>query len=199
MEEHGKDPSKRVAQHKLAFSVLSIVHTKSLALDAEKAHRSLFQKPTGAVSSVSATDDPQQAQEGTSVFNIGSIPSQEIILPRSLVFDNSIFRIIYHAGIVPSLGEGRRRVAAKGVYLGTRPVATGTTDSQVEFVTPTRFDGDETAKYILGGDTLIVRMGKSNIKLIKVISDKEYERQGHTAPYLKGKNNTGSGVEETNL
>lgn len=93
--------------------------------------------------------------------------------------------MLYHAGMVKSRSEGHRLVTNKGVYLGALPSAGGTMGNQLEFSPAFNWQGNEIVKYTIGGDTLIVRVGKWNVKIIKIISDEEYEAQGLTCPGWK--------------
>ena len=76
-------------------------------------------------------------------------------------------------------------VAKKGAYIGARPGSTGTMGEQVDFSPAANWEGKETEKYIIGGDTLIIRVGKWNVKIIKIISDEEFEEKGLSAPGWK--------------
>jgi len=47
----------------------------------------------------------------------------------------------------------------------------------------------ETEKYIIGDDLLILRVGKWKVKIVKIISDEEFEKKGLTAPGWKEEDN----------
>ncbi|KAK4692532.1 hypothetical protein P7C71_g4697, partial [Lecanoromycetidae sp. Uapishka_2] len=53
---------------------------------------------------------------------------------------------------------------------------------QVDFTPAANWAASETAKYLIGDDTLILRVGKWKVKVIKIISDQEFHKQGLTAP-----------------
>jgi len=191
MEEHRKEPSKRVAQHKLAREILEIVHGSKIAEETEQEHRSLFKRPPVTL--------PQPATEGgirpqdinrhvnktAPIVNAENAPSYSLTLPRSLVYNQQISKVIYHGGLVASRSEGHRMVANRGVYIGARPGSTGTMGDQVDFSPALNWDGKETEKYIIDGEYLMIRIGKWKVKIIKIISDDEFEAQGLTAPGWK--------------
>lgn len=187
MEEHNEDPPKRIAQHKLAREVLKLVHGETLANAAELDHRKMFSK--------SVTPNPQTDDDGSIStddvkkaisFNVrDNAPTHSLILPKSLIYNQPIERVLYHAGLVPSRSEGHRMVSKKGAYLGARPGGTGSMGEQVDFSPAAHWDGKETQKYIIGDDTLILRVGKWNVKVIKIISDEEFEKKGLSAPGWK--------------
>ena len=187
MEEHNKAPSKRVAQHKLAQEVLKIVHGNTLATQAEQEHSMMFSKPITPNSQADADGNISTGNVNKAVplANPDFTPATSLILPRSLVYNQPVDRVLYHAGLAASRSEGIRMVKQKGAYLGARPSATGTMGQQVDFSPATMWNGSETEKYIIGGDTLILRTGKWKVKVIKIISDKEFEEKGLSAPGWK--------------
>ena len=189
MEEHNKDASKRVAQHKLAKEVLRIVHGQKIAEDTEQEHRSLFKKPSTSLPQMPAkanrespADVNRVLNETAPIVNADSPPFHSLTLPKSLVYNQPISRVLYHAGMVASRSEGHRMIVNKGAYLGARPGGTGTMSDQVDWTPATNFEGKETENYIIGGDTLVMRVGKWKVKIIKIISDEEFEEQGLMAP-----------------
>lgn len=186
MEEHNKDPSKRVAQHKLAQEVLNIVHGETLALQAEQEHSRIFKKFVAA--NPQTEDENKPTDHGNKVLPYASsdeAPTYSVILPKSLIYNQPMYRVLYHAGLVASRSDGQRMVNKKGAYLGARPSGSGTMGEQVDFSPAANWAGKETQKYIIGDDTLIVRVGKSKVKVIKIISDEEFEEKGLSAPGWK--------------
>ncbi|KAL6716617.1 tyrosyl-tRNA synthetase [Lecanora helva] len=191
MEEHMKEPSKRVAQHRLAREVLRIVHGEDAAKKTEQEHRSLFEYQSINLPSLIASGKSEQPdvskdlEQTVPTVNDENVPSFRVTLPRSLVYGQPIAKVLYHAKMAPSRGEGLRMVKQKGVYLGARPSASGSMSDQVDFSPATDWPGSETEKYILEGDTLILRTGKYKVKVIKIVSDEEFEAQGMSAPGWK--------------
>lgn len=172
MEEHKKVPHERIAQHKLAGEVLKIVHGVKVAEVAEQEHRGLFGKRD------QSTDSTEKA------VPLPPLPTHSLVLPKSLVYGQPMARVLYHAGLAPSHSEAHRMITKKGVYLGARPGATGIMGDQVDYSPAANWKGEETEKYILN-DTLIIRLGKWKIKIIKIISDEEFEEKGLSAPGWK--------------
>lgn len=190
MEEHHKEPSKRVAQHKLARDVLVIVHGPKVAKETEDKHRSLFRrssipKPQVVVEAdgTMPPDSNGNLDRKAPTANADIPPFYSLTLPRSLVYNQQFSRILYHAGLAVSRSEGHRLVAKKGAYIGSRPSSSGSMGHQVDFSPAgTNWTGSETQKYIIGESTLIVRVGKWKVKIIKIVSDEEFDAQGLTAP-----------------
>lgn len=181
MEEHNKAPPKRIAQHKLAQEVLKLVHGEQLANEAAQEHSKIFKQPLDhkPQNGNQSSDHINNAVSSTSQ---NAAPTYSLILPKSLIHNQPIERVLYHAGLVASRSEGYRMVSKKGAYLGARPGGSGTMGEQVDFSPAANWDGKETEKYIIGGDTLILRVGKWKVKVIKIISDEEFKKQGLSAP-----------------
>ena len=191
IEEHSQDPSKRVAQRKLAREVTIIVHGEQALQEAEEETGLLFKKHHVRSEEPildrwgKPPDINSSLNKNAPQTNSENAPFHSLVLPKSLVYDQQISRVLYHAGLVASRSEGHRLVAKKGAYLGSRPGSSGTMADQVDFSPAANWDGKETAKYIIGDDTLILRVGKWKVKIIKIISDEEFEQQGLTAPGWK--------------
>lgn len=191
MTEHNSQPSQRLAQRKLAFDVLDIVHGEVLAKDAEQQHSLVFTS--------SHTPAPGPALEwggkpldinplvnpNAPITTYNNAPSPHMLLPKSLVYNTPIARILYSAGLVASRSEGHRLIAKKGAYVGSRPGASGTMGDQLEFSPAHNWLSTDTEKYIIDGSLLILRAGKWKVKVVKIVSDEEFERLGLTVPGWK--------------
>ena len=190
MEEHDKARHKRVAQHKLAQEVLTLVHGDDVAKEAEQEHRGLFGKiaPQRAQTDNNGDQSTQSSTEAVPLSSKSFGPTQSLTLPKSLVYGQRISHILYHAGLAPSRSEGYRMVTKKGVYIGARPGGSGTMGEQVDFSPAANWEGKETHKYLIGDDMLIMRVGKWKVKIIKIISDVEFEEKGLSAPGWKEEN-----------
>ena len=208
MAEHEKQPSKRIAQSKLASEILEIIHGKDKAREAEEQHALVFRP--NAISKPPAAEELQNS--GAEVGESGDVttsrsakpadvssslnktaphttawnaPSPNTVLPKSLVYGQPIARVLYSAGLVASKSEGHRLAAKRGAYIGSRPSATGTMSDHLDFSPCMNWNPKDTSKYIIGDDLLILRVGKWKVKMIKIISDEEFEEKGLTAPGWK--------------
>lgn len=184
MEEHSKDPPKRIAQHKLAHEVLKLVHGEKLADEAKQDHSKIFNKSflPKSQNDGDQTQSSDHINKAVQSNSQNTAPTYSLVLPKSLIYNQPIDRVLYHAGLVASRSEGNRMVSNKGAYIGARPGGTGTMGEQVDFSPAAHWDRKETEKYIIGGDTLIIRAGKWKVKVIKIISDEEFKKQGLSAP-----------------
>lgn len=190
MEHHISQPSKRIAQHKLAYEVLEIVHGPMLAMEASQQHRSLFPQraavtpPAKPVLSsnpdVSVRLNPKAPQ--TTFTNA---PSPRLTLPYSLIWNQPMSRVLWSAGLVSSRSEGHRLCQKEGAYIGSRPGDSGAMGDQLDFTPAKNWVPSDTNKYIIDNELLILRVGKWKMKVIKIVSDGEFERMGLTAPGWK--------------
>ena len=186
MDEHVKDPSKRHAQHALAGDVVAMVHGASEAKDAEASHRMLFSSRPGQAKPASISGDLSNSLNKTAPqTNSYNMPPVSIVLPTSLIYHQSIARILYAAGLVSSRSEGHRLAANQGAYIGSRADGTGRMSDDLTFTPVKLFAPYRTKDYIIDGDLLILRVGKWKLKVIKIVSDEEFERRGLTAPGWK--------------
>lgn len=204
MSEHQADASQRIAQHKLAYEVMCLVHSKAEAKEAQKQHAQLFtrnRKPQQVSISKSSNDSPENSKSSndspenskpevlsnalnkrapiTTAFNS---PSLNITLPASLVVDQPISRVLYSAGLVGSRSEGHRLCAQDGAYVGSRPADGGTMGDSLEFTPCKNWLPRTTTKYIIDGKILILRVGKWKMKIVHLVSDQEFDAGGLTAP-----------------
>ena len=192
MTEHNSDPSKRVAQRKLAFDVLDLVHGEELARDAERQHGLVFKPTHTPVSKLAIESETKTPEDVSSLLNPNApittpnnAPSPQMLLPESLVYNTPVARIFYSAGLVASRSEGHRLITRKGAYVGSRPGASGTMGDQLEFSPVHNWLPTDTEKYIIDGSLLILRVGKWKVKIVKIVSDEEFERLGLTVPGWK--------------
>ncbi|KAK1777306.1 tRNA synthetases class I-domain-containing protein [Copromyces sp. CBS 386.78] len=190
MEEHAKDPSKRVAQHTIAREVTTLVHGKEEASAAENQHRLMYSGQMTIPQVPRAKDaitggDPYKAIPGKQV-NINNAPRIDMILPESLIMGKSIGRILYAAGLASSTTEGHKLAAAQGCYVGGAYTAgkdnVTMSPDLISFMPVKLWFPGETQRYLIDGNLLILRKGKHNVRVIKMVSDAEYAASGQTYP-----------------
>ena len=196
MSEHQRNASKRVAQHKLAYEVLCLVHSAPDAKKAAQQHAELFTRnPTLqqlSISSNSSKDPPANNSKPDFISNAlnkqapittaTNSPSLNISLPVSLVVDQPIARVLYSAGLVASRSEGHRLCAQEGAYVGSRPAERGAMGDSLEFTPCKNWQPTATTNHIIDGKVLILRVGKWRMKIVHLVSDEEFDARGLTAP-----------------
>lgn len=196
MEDHKVQPSNRLAQHKLAYEVVEFVHGEILAREAQQQHEMVFRIPVAKPSITKDVNTAGPSNDSNPYFTpllnrhsrpvtSSNAPSPNLILPRSLVYGQPIARLLYHAGLVYSKNEGHRLAAKHGAHIASTPGTKKPMGDQLEFIPALNWDPSETEKYIIDGDTVILRVGKWNVKIIKIVSDEEFEQRGLTAPGWK--------------
>jgi tyrosyl-tRNA synthetase len=206
MQEHRLDESRRVAQHKLAFEFVELIHGLGAAQEAETQHKTLFSKDVSINSlraDASRTEDKEARVPGdwSNTLNKYAKPvtaantsSVYMKLPESLVLHQPFARILWSAGLVASNGEGHRLIARKGCHVGSKSGRHGVDSQMSDYLSFTRIVStrpEETQKYIIDDNLLILRVGKWKMKIITIISDKEYEEAGLTCPGWKEEDDAG--------
>ncbi|KAI9778631.1 MAG: tyrosyl-tRNA synthetase [Candelina submexicana] len=184
--EHMQHPHERKAQHILARDFVELVHGEEEAKDAKARHQLLFPSRSAPVRAEAPKGDwsnplnphaPQTTQNNA--------PSANVTLPASLVYDQPIARVLYHAGLVSSKGEGHRLAQNQGAYVGSRPAGGGGMPDELKFSPVKLWDPKLTQDYIVDGDLLILRVGKWKVKIVKILSDEEFVKLGLDAPGWK--------------
>ncbi|KAI9762814.1 MAG: tyrosyl-tRNA synthetase [Chaenotheca gracillima] len=182
LKSHDEDRSKRKAQHTLAQEVLSLLHGQNAAREAELQHRNLFQTPGVTMPAGDAVEGetktpqktPWQAESG-----------MNMVLPSSLIIGQSFPRVLYHAGLVASRSEGTRLCQNGGAYIGSKPNSPGDMGDSLRFTPLQAWETGKTQDYLLEGNIMILRVGKWKVKIIRVVSDAEFESKGLDAPGWK--------------
>jgi tyrosyl-tRNA synthetase len=200
MEEQNQDPSKRVAQHVLAREFVEIVHGPLEAEAAELQHRQLFRPRSSTAepspAPVNARSLPENyaqtpqaqywnAQAGNKYAaqtNFANMPGVRITLPRSLVLEQPFHKVLYSAGLVSSKAEGHRLIANGGAYVGSRPGDSGAMSDALEFTPINIWPASKNKDYIIEDNLLVLKLGKWKFKMVNIISDEEWEKQGLSAP-----------------
>ena len=185
MQEHSVAPQKRIAQRRLAREVIEFLHGDVEAENVESEHRKLFQSSPAHETLPARTGLPQDVGiNHTAQANTYNAPNVNVILPRSLVFNQPFARILHSAGLVSSRSEGHRLGNAQGAYVGHRSGG-GPMSDDLSFTPVKLWKPEETQKYVIDDDVMILRAGKWKVKVIKIISDEDFEKAGLDAPGWK--------------
>ncbi|QSZ32184.1 hypothetical protein DSL72_001755 [Monilinia vaccinii-corymbosi] len=187
MEEHMKEPSKRKAQHALARDFLELVHGEPVAKATELQHRLLFGKSRDQ-SNVELQNEmkrieAQVTESRSNSINASNRPRADLKLPHSFFFSRSISRILVASGLCATASEANRLCNSQGAYIGgSRPLGYVGKDDALTFTPIKNWRNHEILHYLIDGEMLILRRGKSNIRIIKVIPDEEYMAEGLVFP-----------------
>ncbi|KAH0565368.1 hypothetical protein GP486_001233 [Trichoglossum hirsutum] len=181
MEEHTRDPGKRKAQHTLARELVELVHGAEASREAESQHRNLFRSHPQAPPTLGDVDSASRPTPITAT----NAPAIHVTLPRSLVLNQSIARVMHSAGLVASRSEGHRLAKHEGAYIGSRPGGGGGMGDSLDFTPIKLWNPTVTQNFLLDGEVLVLRSGKWKVKVVKVVSDEEFERLGLDAPGWK--------------
>lgn len=189
IKEHMEDPSKRIAQHKLASEFVELVHGKQEAVSVKAQHQLMFQKPSDpeidAQSPGLTTNDlvSINALENAHI-NLNNRPKAHMKLPRSLFEHQSIGKILMACGLADSASEGHRLARQQAVHISGRSGGNKQPmlDGALSFSPVKPWKPEETRKFIGDDDLVILRRGKHNIRIIDVVDDEEYKTLGLSYP-----------------
>ncbi|KAK2882420.1 hypothetical protein FQN49_000372 [Arthroderma sp. PD_2] len=197
VEEHNKAPSLRLAQHTLAQEFVELIHGAREAEEASKAHKAIFQpqslnksetkpsiplSPSGIPEFMNSVVNSKAPQ-----MNAFTAPTHHLVLPRSMVVNQYFHKILYAAGMVSSKQEGFRIIVNNGASVGCKASGAEQMGDSLSFIPLKTWPADVTEKFIIDNSLLILRIGKWRVKIIKVISDKEFEERGLTLPQSEAK------------
>lgn len=181
MEEHLKAPEQRKAQHLLAREFVELIHGAEEAKDAESRHRLLFSKTGAAITTV--VGEEEKTQEQPAHITLNNAPKAQIKLPVSLIYNRSIGRIVYAAGLAESSNDGHRSIAAGSIYIGATPGHKGAMSDAILSFTPVKnWVKEDTHKFLVDGKLMILRKGKHNIRIVEVVTDEEWKQSGMKYP-----------------
>ncbi|KAI8244364.1 Tyrosine--tRNA ligase [Colletotrichum sp. SAR 10_96] len=174
MAEHAEDPSKRIAQHTLAFEVVFLVHGPSVAVREQNQHKFIHgkgQAPTGEVI------------EGNQV-NLNNAPKMDMQLPHDLIYRQGIARILYAAGLASSVSEGHRIAKQGAAYVAAAPGQDmrGLVPGNLDWTPVKMWFPEDVPKFLIDGRVLILRKGKHNVRIIEVVSDVQWDESGKEYP-----------------
>lgn len=171
--EHRLDVGKRRAQHLLATEVVELVHGREEAARTHAEHQSLRAPTLSSLMRKSQSGHAQSSEHDAA-------PRRK--LPRSLVYDTSFSRILYHAGLVGSKSEGSRLIRKGGAYVATIPsTSTATEQTPLNFV-PIKHPNPSIDGGLVIDGFLILRIGKWKVSVIEVIEDTDFDANGFQAP-----------------
>ncbi|RSL65025.1 hypothetical protein CEP54_004412 [Fusarium duplospermum] len=174
MEEHRANPQERVAQHTLAFEVVSLIHGSQKALQEAKQHEFRF---GGSLPSV-INEPPEES----GIITPNNAPRSDIKLPRSIM-KSSPAKILHASGLVGSSSEGQRLLSQQGAYIAAQPgQKRGLVPGNLSWTPMKAWFPEETSKFLLDDRMLILRKGKHNVRIVELISDEEWEASGQIYP-----------------
>ncbi|KAB8337175.1 hypothetical protein FH972_021479 [Carpinus fangiana] len=197
-DKHMLDPSKRSAQHVLAFEFTELVHGAQAAQHAQDQHQALFanrKTPTLSALIDSHSDSPVDAIRYTDAkfdsgkeTNSSNQQPMHIVLPKSVVLGQSIAKVLWSAGLVTSRSEGHRLALNSGAYIGRNPSGKEGMRDAVEFVPAKLRDPNQTWDAVIRDNPesgtmdkpgeeglLVLRTGKWKVRLCRIVSDEKFK------------------------
>ncbi|OQO03738.1 hypothetical protein B0A48_10403 [Cryoendolithus antarcticus] len=176
LEEHSKSPGKRLAHHALATEVLQLVHGPEVAAETRAKHEVMRRPSLASLVSKSVTpgEDPGITTSTTET------QQETIKLARSQIENASLAKILYQAGLAPSVSAATRAIKSGGVYVASSQ-SSSTSMNEVETANeegltfaPVSVDSrlEDIASFLQDG-LIVVRMGKWKVRVIEVDDDQQ--------------------------
>ena len=145
-----------------------------------------------------------------------------VTLPKSMVDQQSMAKVLFSAGLVASRSEGHRLLENKGAYIGRRSSNREAMGDDLSFVPATLNDPGQTWRNVIKDrdldfenpmdekdeeGILILRTGKWKIRIIRIVSDKKFDTLGlpdpagwsETKSVLAARRTTGKSMGEPTL
>ncbi|OBT64198.1 hypothetical protein VE03_06833 [Pseudogymnoascus sp. 23342-1-I1] len=185
VEAHNQAPHERKAQHVLARNFVELIHGPAEAKAAEANHRLLFGKPS--LSSLIETPNDnataESVKKGPTPVTLNNAPSINITLPRS-VLNKSIGKIAFAAGLAESASDGHRLVSNGSLYISgpSSQKKQAMDEAELKFTQIKNWLIADTKKFLVGDEMLVLRRGKHNIRIVKIVEDKEWAESGKKYP-----------------
>jgi tyrosyl-tRNA synthetase len=183
--KHMESPSQRIAQHALAGNFVELVHGVDEAVAAETQHRLIFRKGPPAVDVSSKYPDGNARAAAAGIITHNNKPKTDLKLPRSVIYQKSIGKILFATGLVESASQGHRLANEEGAYIGGKPdqkTKKPMLDGIISWAPIKNWVVEDTSKYLIHNDLLLFRKGKHNVRIVQVVSNEEYALSGKTFP-----------------
>ena len=207
LEYHKTAPHERKPQNRLAYEVMALLHGPIEADKVLEAHKLLFgRKPTSAPGRPKRPFHAKDESDISPILN-PNVPQtnsatpylHHVTIPRTLVAESTA-RVLYAVGLVGSRSEGNRLIQAKGAYVGAQPAGEKAMPEALEYRKIMDPGRGELLPHVIEGSLLILRSGKWNVKIAKILDDEEFDAKGLDVPgwtEFKQSRGKGSGkVEE---
>jgi tyrosyl-tRNA synthetase len=183
--KHMESPSQRIAQHALAGNFVGLVHGVDVAAAAETQHRLIFRKGPAAVDVSSKYPDGNARAAAAGIITHNNKPKTDLKLPRSVIYQKSVGKILFATGLVESASEGHRLANKQGAYIGGKPdqkTKKPMLDGIISWAPIKNWVVEDTSKYLIHNDLLLFRKGKHNVRIVQVVSNEEYALSGESYP-----------------
>ncbi|TAQ84036.1 hypothetical protein B7494_g7646 [Chlorociboria aeruginascens] len=189
VKEHMEKPSLRKGQHALARDLLELVHGEVVAENTQLAHRSLLGSGTPLQINRDGGVTETASQLPTGILrSLNDLPTLTVKLPREKALNMTVGRFLYAARLASSPSEGHRIAADKAVYIGGQPddhFKRQMSDSSISYTAIKTWKTEDTSKFIIHDNLLILRRGKHNVRIVQLIPDEEYAASGETYPGME--------------
>jgi tyrosyl-tRNA synthetase len=200
---HGAHAAKEAeAAHKEAFSLgtntfslsalrKSMARIKASTADTTSKAPAPSQKPSQRAQTAQALSEYKRsfassltAQASSATTHEQSKPeSQDMVtLPLSLLQPGSFPRVLHAAGLASSKSDAHRLIASKGAYVVVPNSGSTDVPTALQWINIEASATANPSHFLVDWDALVLRSGKSKIKICRVLTDDQFETEGLTCP-----------------
>jgi tyrosyl-tRNA synthetase len=126
--------------------------------------------------------------------------SQDMVtLPLSLLQPGSFPRVLQAAGLASSKSNAHRLIASKGAYVVVPNSGSTDIPTALQWINIEASATANPSHFLVDWDALVLRSGKSKIKICRILTDDQFETEGLTCPgweEIKEKREEAKGSEE---
>jgi tyrosyl-tRNA synthetase len=123
-----------------------------------------------------------QAQSGTAHEQSKSESQDMVTLPLSLLQPGSFPRVLHAAGLASSRSDANRLIASKGAYVVVPNSGSTDVPTALQWINIEASATANPSHFLVDWDALVLRSGKSKIKICRILTDDQFETEGLTCP-----------------
>ncbi|KAI9726289.1 MAG: Tyrosine--tRNA ligase, mitochondrial [Chrysothrix sp. TS-e1954] len=197
---HGAEAAKNAAaQHEAFFAKGKTIADLAAAQGAAATVHKMCMTTAPGPNPLKQSADKYKQREGTYIspsinpyapqVNGNNAPVAHLVLPKSLIYNQPIAKVFYAAGLVSSRSEGHRLASQKGAYIGR--TSSGQMGEDLSFIPAKVADPSLTWDNVIRDEQsgqsgeeglLVLRSGKWNVRVARIVSDQKFEELGLPPP-----------------
>ena len=118
--------------------------------------------------------------QSTSSTSTSSQPKQDsvVTLPLSFLQPGSFPRVLHAAGLASTKSEAHRLIAKKGAYVVVPNSGSVESPTSLKWTPIEASSTADPQHFLIDFEALVLRSGKTKIQIVRIVSDKQYEKQG---------------------
>lgn len=128
------------------------------------------------------SSDTTQVLFGTTREQSQSAGQDMITLPLTMLQPGSFPLVLRAAGLASSKSDAHRLIASKGAYVVVPNSGSPDTPTALQWISIEASASADPSHFLVDWEALVLRSGKSKIKICRVVSEEQFEAEGLTCP-----------------